>query len=338
MMLGGRSSFGAGGWAGTPIADILPVDIHPGDGQLEPEGGIKFVPSTEGLDSYVLQVGANRAETAKIWDALPPILGTNRFGEPKAVGQDPGRRRRHPTPSPLMLSMETGKSRVDRLRRRHLGLGPVVRGGPARPSQVLEAGHLLAVAQGKRQREPGQADARPPPGRRSARSSRSPPPPATPRGLPSPTSTTRPRSSAKGRPRSPSRSSSTTRATRRAGSIYATEKIGQPGNYTVTIIATPRRPGDRPRHGAVPRLPGRPRAGKPVRRPQAGPRDRRDHRRRAGHPRTPGQLLEGHRPVRLHRVPEPLRVQGLGQLAVPLDLHRDSLTLEWWLRKRHGWV
>ena len=35
-------------------------------------------------------------------------------------------------------------------------------------------------------------------------------------------------------------------------------------------------------------------------------------------------LLEGHRPVRLYRVPEPVRVQGVGQLAVPLDLHRPA--------------
>ncbi len=28
-------------------------------------------------------VGANRAETAKIWDSMPPMLGTNRFGELK---------------------------------------------------------------------------------------------------------------------------------------------------------------------------------------------------------------------------------------------------------------
>ena len=41
MMLGGRSSFGAGGWAGTPIEDILPMFIHPGDGDLEPPGGLK---------------------------------------------------------------------------------------------------------------------------------------------------------------------------------------------------------------------------------------------------------------------------------------------------------
>ena len=54
MMLGGHASFGAGGWADTPLADILPVHIHPGDGRYEPDGGIKFVPTNLGLESYLL--------------------------------------------------------------------------------------------------------------------------------------------------------------------------------------------------------------------------------------------------------------------------------------------
>ncbi len=93
MMLGGRASFGAGGWAQTDLADILPVEIHPGDGQLEPEGGIKFVPSNKGLNSYVLHIGATPAETARLWDMMPPILGTNRFGEPKKARRFLPRRR-----------------------------------------------------------------------------------------------------------------------------------------------------------------------------------------------------------------------------------------------------
>ena len=60
IMLGGHSSFGAGGWASTELARVLPVDIHPGDGQLEPEAGVKFVPMPTALDGYLLQVGANR--------------------------------------------------------------------------------------------------------------------------------------------------------------------------------------------------------------------------------------------------------------------------------------
>jgi uncharacterized membrane protein len=110
MMLGGHSSFGAGGWADTPLKEILPIQIHPGDGQLEPEEGIKFIPNNRGLDSFVLHVGANRAETARIWDMMPPIRGTNRFGDPKPnaviLAESP------PPAEPLMLSIELGPGRV----------------------------------------------------------------------------------------------------------------------------------------------------------------------------------------------------------------------------------
>ena len=83
IMLGGRSSFGAGGWARTPLADILPTEIHPGDGQLEPEGGLKVQASQTGLDSFVMKIGPTRADTARLWAALPPITGSNRLGRPK---------------------------------------------------------------------------------------------------------------------------------------------------------------------------------------------------------------------------------------------------------------
>jgi len=37
-MLGGRSSFGAGGWSGTVVDSVLlPVRTRPSDGQIEPE-------------------------------------------------------------------------------------------------------------------------------------------------------------------------------------------------------------------------------------------------------------------------------------------------------------
>jgi hypothetical protein len=112
MMLGGRTSFGAGGWAQTDLADVLPVEIHPGDGQLEPEEGIKFVPSAKGLTSYLLQVGANGTESARLWDMMPPILGTSRFGEPKP-GAEILAQAAGPNPEPLLVAMDgPGKGRV----------------------------------------------------------------------------------------------------------------------------------------------------------------------------------------------------------------------------------
>ena len=97
MMLGGHASFGAGGWADTPLADILPVQIHPSDGQNEPPNGIKFVPNPKGLGSYLLQVGADKTETARIWDMMTPILRRQPLQRRQAERRHPGR---DPCPAP----------------------------------------------------------------------------------------------------------------------------------------------------------------------------------------------------------------------------------------------
>ncbi|MBX6316289.1 MAG: hypothetical protein IRY99_25755, partial [Isosphaeraceae bacterium] len=109
VMLGGRSSFGPGGWGGTKVGQILPVDIHPGDGQIEPENGLKVLASPTALDNYVLRLGPTRAESQRIWDSLPPITGANQLGRPKdganLLAQTPDRQ-------PLMVSQEVPQGRV----------------------------------------------------------------------------------------------------------------------------------------------------------------------------------------------------------------------------------
>ena len=97
MMLGGRSSFGEGGWGATPINEILPSDLGPNDGEVAAgDEGIKVVPSTSGLDNYVVRLGAAPAESLGIWGRLAPITGYNRLGPPKlaanvlaTAGRDP---------------------------------------------------------------------------------------------------------------------------------------------------------------------------------------------------------------------------------------------------------
>ena len=163
IMLGGHLSFGPGGWADTPVAQIMPCAMHPGDGEIQEP--VKLVPTPLGLDSFILQVGATRAETAKVWESLPAMLGTNRFGERK-LGAAVLATTAGPAGEPVMVSMDYGARQVDRLRRRNLGVGPPDRGRPAGLSQVLAAVDLLALAQGGRQRQPGQADPRSAPGRR----------------------------------------------------------------------------------------------------------------------------------------------------------------------------
>lgn len=108
VMLGGRHSFGSGGWAGTELADVLPVEMHPGDRQVEPEGGLKVVPNQLGLSRFVLRVARDPAQSAQVWRDLPPIGGANQIrvkaaAETWAVS-DRG--------VPLIAAIETGRGRT----------------------------------------------------------------------------------------------------------------------------------------------------------------------------------------------------------------------------------
>ena len=110
IMLGGRSSFGEGGWGGTPVGGALPVTVQAGDGQIEPEGGIHFVPNPKALDQYIMQVGPTAADSAHIWESLPPLSGINHLGVPKrgamVFGQTPG-----DSPEPIMVGLDVGAGR-----------------------------------------------------------------------------------------------------------------------------------------------------------------------------------------------------------------------------------
>lgn len=110
IMLGGRSSFGAGRWAGTPLARVLPVVMSDDDGQIEPKDGIKFVPNTKGLDSFLFQIAPTRADSLRIWEELPPLSGINHLGRPKdnaiVFGSSAGDR-----PEPVMVGAD-GVGRV----------------------------------------------------------------------------------------------------------------------------------------------------------------------------------------------------------------------------------
>ena len=109
IMLGGQFSFGAGGWARTEVARILPMEIHPDDGMKEVEGGLKFQPTELGFASWILQLGHTRAETIKNWSKLPPFLQANRLGTLKGsaliLATTTDR-------EPLLVVRDVGKGRV----------------------------------------------------------------------------------------------------------------------------------------------------------------------------------------------------------------------------------
>jgi RNA polymerase sigma factor (sigma-70 family) len=109
IMLGGHSSFGAGGWAQTEVARILPIEIHPGDGVKEPANRVKLELTDAGLKSWILKFDHADADTIKMWSKLPPFSEVNRLGLPRASAlilarTDDG--------EPLLVVQDVGNGRV----------------------------------------------------------------------------------------------------------------------------------------------------------------------------------------------------------------------------------
>jgi hypothetical protein len=87
---------------------VLPFEhLQPTDGQVEPEGGIKFVPRPPGIAGAFLQIGPSRADSDSLWSRMPPLTGANRFEDLKsnatifAVAGDAEQ-------MPLMVGIEAG--------------------------------------------------------------------------------------------------------------------------------------------------------------------------------------------------------------------------------------
>ncbi|MEX0718294.1 MAG: glutamine amidotransferase [Planctomycetaceae bacterium] len=78
LMIGGYGNFGAGGFANTPIARLLPVELSGGAGGNEITGELQMVPTQAGLRHYVMRLGPD-SENAELWNALAPLKGANRL-------------------------------------------------------------------------------------------------------------------------------------------------------------------------------------------------------------------------------------------------------------------
>ena len=79
LVLGGRNSFGQGGYEGTPLAEALPVFL---DDELS--GGRPFFselhvsPTRTGLTHPATQLGGSGGEEVRtLWEALPPVTSLN---------------------------------------------------------------------------------------------------------------------------------------------------------------------------------------------------------------------------------------------------------------------
>ena len=88
IMLGGFHGFGAGGYAATPLNNILPVTMdrfdrqnpdEPVRGDLQLPGPLPMRPTALGLMHFALRLAADRAKSEALWSQLPPLDGAYKF-------------------------------------------------------------------------------------------------------------------------------------------------------------------------------------------------------------------------------------------------------------------
>jgi hypothetical protein len=85
LMLGGRRSFAEGGYAGTPVADVMPVVItgNAVADSLTFFGDLKVALTPAGANHAVAQIASSPSASARRWGTLPPVTSVNRIRDVK---------------------------------------------------------------------------------------------------------------------------------------------------------------------------------------------------------------------------------------------------------------
>lgn len=116
LMIGGLHSFGAGGYAGTALEDLIPAAMNRNEAQpdedvdptLRHSEELTMLPTSKGLRHYVMRLDTPDKNRAT-WEMLPPLQGANKI-RPKnefvevLASSAQG--------IPLLLSAEAGRARV----------------------------------------------------------------------------------------------------------------------------------------------------------------------------------------------------------------------------------
>lgn len=106
MMIGGADNFGAGGYAQSPLAELLPVELPATNLQLtSPQ---KMLPSRDGLAHFVMQI-APADQNRSRWEQLPPLTGGNLLApRNNSLAQVLAA---SPDGAPLLIGLDTGRNR-----------------------------------------------------------------------------------------------------------------------------------------------------------------------------------------------------------------------------------
>ncbi len=122
IMLGGRHSFGPGGYFQTPLAELLPVMMDRTERQLfddragmrtdvHHQGKLQMRPADPlGLNHPIMQLAPGAGNQAA-WERLPPLLGANRFPRNK-IKPAASILAESEQKDPLLVAMPYGSGRV----------------------------------------------------------------------------------------------------------------------------------------------------------------------------------------------------------------------------------
>lgn len=118
LMTGGFHAFSLGGYASTPLADLLPVEMNPAESQpgdmvsdeQQLTQDIRLVPTDLGLSQFVLRLSSDPEQNRNRWAALPALEGANIL-RPKEFAPVQIWAR-SPEGAPLLLATEVGRARV----------------------------------------------------------------------------------------------------------------------------------------------------------------------------------------------------------------------------------
>lgn len=83
LALGGRDALGEGGFAGTPVSEVLPVNLLSGARQLADSQVIPLQVrlTSAGRTHAVTQLAAAREASVARWDSMPMLTAVNQLGE-----------------------------------------------------------------------------------------------------------------------------------------------------------------------------------------------------------------------------------------------------------------
>jgi len=115
-VVGGDLAFGPGGWAGTPVAEILPLEVPP-PGVDDRRSGEFRARLREGAEDHpVVRLASSTPATRRAWKQLPMLDGANLLGPPLDGGtvllEHPGGAPGANPPAPLLAVRETGAGRT----------------------------------------------------------------------------------------------------------------------------------------------------------------------------------------------------------------------------------